>query len=167
MSENGKARLHVDSLKQSMVAVHHQTDAEATASQPGHGWAFGITNSGLLAITQGSDLRSSGNQAITVEANSSTSGSKKQISLKGNVIIEGNLMVLGNTTHTSIESETVRIGDNMIQLNANLTETAGFAANSDFGFWAQATVSNTVLHTGIAWDHDQSTFTTFRTSVNP
>ena len=48
---------------------------------------------------------------------------------------------MGQTTSVKVQSETIAIGDNMIQLNANTTTVNGYTPDIDFGFYGQTTVS--------------------------
>ena len=48
------------------------------------------------------------------------------LSVGSDLTVSGNLVVIGQSTNISVQSETVAIGDNMIQLNANTSVTNGF-----------------------------------------
>ena len=156
------AKLRTDSNKQSSLQVSHTTDASVSKT-----FSFGITNNGILAITTGSNISSEPNKIMQITANSSTSTSKPTIELKGNVVVNGNLVVVGQTTQVSIQSETVAIGDNMIQLNANLIKSNGYTPNVDFGFYGQTTVSGNINYAGIGYINSTDSITTFRTTTSP
>ena len=70
------------------------------------------------------------------------------------MVIRGNLLVVGNTSFTTIQSEQIEVQDNMIFLNANLTGQD--ASNNDIGWFGQTTVStvtgNITKYVGVAWD---------------
>ena len=103
----------------------------------------GLTNNGNLTVTGTTNLGSSLNvtgattlySATTINAgltvtgntqvqgNTSVTGSLTVASgsatmLGGNLYVSGNLEVLGSSTNVTIQSQTVNIGDNIIQVNA-------------------------------------------------
>ena len=149
------------SSKSGLVHVAHTPSGGAESS-----YSFGVTTGGLLAIGPGSNPNDADNQIILVRGNS-TSSNKSQVTISANVTIEGNLTVLGNTTVLKVQSETVSIGDNMIQLNANTSIVNGYTPEIDFGFYGQATIGGTVNYAGVAFDNSANAITTFRTTTNP
>ena len=149
------------SSKSGLVQVAHTPSGGSESS-----YSFGVTTSGLLAIGPGSNPNDADNQVILVHGNS-TASNKSQVTISANVTIEGNLTVLGNTTVLKVQSETVSIGDNMIQLNANTSVVNGFTPEIDFGFYGQATIGGTVNYAGVAFDNSANAITTFRTTTNP
>ena len=67
------------------------------------------------SVTILTNLNVSGNTAIT---GAFTVASGSVTTLGGNLYVSGNLEVLGSATNVNIESNTVNIGDNIIQVNA-------------------------------------------------
>ena len=147
--------------KTGMLLVSHTPSGGSQTT-----YSLGMTTGGLLAIGPGSRPNDTDNQVILINANS-TSSNKSQVTINANVTIEGNLTVLGNTTVIKIQSETVSIGDNMIQLNANTSTVNGYTPEIDFGFYGQATIGGTVNYAGVAFDNSANAITTFRTTTNP
>ena len=78
------------------------------------------------------------------------------LNIDGNLVVRGNLLVIGNTTFTDIHSETIRIQDSIIQLNANLSNTE-YAQNTsnDIGWFGQTTISSHDTCVGSVWDHSE------------
>ena len=62
------------------------------------------------------------------------------LSIGNDLTINGNLVVVGNSTKVNIESDSITIGDNMIKLNANTVNSSGKVPNIDFGFYGQTTI---------------------------
>ena len=65
--------------------------------------------------------------------------------------------VVGNTTYTSIESETVRIQDNIIHLNSQVSGDNSNTQNltNDIGWVGQTTISGTQSYVGTVWDYSK------------
>ena len=56
------------------------------------------------------------------------------MSVGNDLTVSGNLIVVGQTTNVKVQSETIEIGDNMIQLNANTTSSTGYVPDVDLDF---------------------------------
>ena len=158
---SGFARLATDNEKQSKLVVSHTPDGGSASS-----FSMGITTGGVLAIGSGSDHSTAANQIMKL-SDKSASGSKPTIEMVGNVVVRGNLIVVGQTTAMTIASETVAIGDNMIQLNANTSVANGYTPDVDFGFYGQTTIGGTAHFTGVAYSKSANAVTTFRTITTP
>ena len=154
---SGFARSATDNEKQSKLVVSHTPDGGSASS-----FSMGITTGGVLAIGSGSDHSTAANQIMKL-SDKSASGSKPTIEMVGNVVVRGNLIVVGQTTAMTIASETVAIGDNMIQLNANTSVANGYTPEVDFGFYGQTTIGGTANFTGVAYSKSANAVTTFRT----
>ena len=91
----------------------------AMALQPGYGGVEVLGDNATLkvngSITGYNNLQISGNTSLT---GSLTVASGSATMLGGDLYVSGNLQVLGSSTNVSIESSTVNIGDNIIQVNA-------------------------------------------------
>jgi hypothetical protein len=66
-------------------------------------------------VVVNSDLTITGNTSVT---GAFTVGSGSITSLGGDLYVSGNLQILGSSTNVSLQSNTVAIGDNIIQVNA-------------------------------------------------
>ena len=90
------------------------------------------------------------------------------LNIDGNLVVRGNLLVIGNTTFTDIHSETIRIQDSIIQLNANLSNTE-YAQNTsnDIGWFGQTTISSHDTCVGSVWDHSEQMIKFFRQDTVP
>ena len=79
------------------------------------------------------------------------------LQILGNLVVRGNLNVVGNTTYTNIESETVRIQDNIIHLNSQVSGDNSNTQNltNDIGWVGQTTISGTQSYVGTVWDYSK------------
>ena len=89
------------------------------------------------------------------------------LSVGSDLTVSGNLVVIGQTTNVKVQSETIEIGDNMIQLNANTTSSSGYVPDVDFGFFGQTTIGGIVQYAGLGYDKSANAIITFRNSNLP
>ena len=110
------------------------------------------------------------NNATAYRLKVNTSGNLNlynSLSVGSDTTINGNLIVVGQTTNVKVQSETIEIGDNMIQLNANTTSSTGYVPDVDFGFYGQTTIGGSVQYAGLAYDKSANAIITFRSSSAP
>ena len=137
---------------------------------PAGGYAshFGLNNSIYLRpkASGGSVFINESAQGVGVQMSGAVVV-KQTLSVGSDLTVNGNLVVVGNSTKVNIHSETVQVGDNMIQLNANTTSSTGYVPDVDFGFFGQTTIGGSVQYAGLAYDKSANAIITFRSSSAP
>jgi hypothetical protein len=109
--------------------------------------------SGKTALTVGNDNITVTDGAVTVTCNGNTEGTFTDdgLSINGDLTVTGSLTVSG--TSTSIDTTTLRIEDNMIEVNRNISANAGMPAYS--GLIVNRGTSSTLTEQDLFWVWDE------------